>query len=83
MANRRRGKHIVTSAIEHAAVAAPLAALEDQGFTVTRLPVDGEGLVDPEMLEQAVSDETVLVSIMFVNNEIGSVEAYTGTGRTD
>jgi cysteine desulfurase len=81
LANCRRGRHIITSAIEHAAVAAPLAALEEQGFTVTRLPVDRQGLVDPEELERAVTEETILVSIMFVNNEIGSVEPVQELGE--
>ena len=81
LANCRRGRHIITSAIEHAAVAAPLAALEEQGFTVTRLPVNREGLVDPDELEEAVTDETILVSVMFVNNEIGSVEPVEELGK--
>ena len=81
LAGRRRGNHIVTSAIEHAAVAAPLAALEEQGFAVTRLPVSREGLVDPEELERAVTEQTVLVSVMFVNNEIGSVEPIQELGE--
>ena len=73
MANKRTGNHIITSAIEHPAVSAPLAFLEEQGFRITRLPVNKEGLVDVNELEEAIAPETILVSIMYVNNEIGAV----------
>ena len=81
LANRRRGTHIITSAVEHAAVAAPLSRLEEQGFTVTRLGVNREGLVDLDELERAITDETILVSIMYVNNEIGTVEPIQQIGE--
>ena len=81
LANQRRGRHIITTEIEHAAVAAPIAALEEQGFRVTRLKVSREGLVDLEMLENAITDETILVSVMYVNNEIGSVEPIQKIGE--
>ena len=55
LANRRRGTHIITTAIEHAAVSAPIAALEEQGFSVTRLPVNREGLIDLSELEESVT----------------------------
>lgn len=74
LAMQRRGKHIITSAVEHPAVQAPLAFLEELGFTVTRLGVDRQGRVDPHELEQAITPETILVSVMYVNNEIGTVE---------
>lgn len=74
MANQRRGKHIITTAIEHAAIASPAAALEEMGFEVTRLPVSREGLVDPEEMVSRIRDDTILVSVMHVNNEIGAVE---------
>lgn len=80
MANKRTGNHIITSAIEHPAVSAPLAFLEEQGFRITRLPVNKEGLVDVNELEEAITPETILVSIMYVNNEIGAVEPI---GRSD
>lgn len=81
MANRRRGMHIITTQIEHAAISAPLAALEDQGFTVTRLGVMRDGCVDLEELEAAITDETILVSVMYVNNEIGTVEPIQQIGE--
>ena len=81
MANKRTGNHIITSAIEHPAVSAPLAFLEEQGFRITRLPVNKEGLVDVNELEEAITPETILVSIMYVNNEIGSVEPIGEIGR--
>lgn len=73
-ANRRAGKHIITTALEHASVAAPLSFLEEQGFEVTCLGVDGDGLISLTELEQAVRSDTILVSMMMVNNEIGAVE---------
>ena len=81
MAHHRQGKHIITTAVEHAAVAAPLAALEDQGFTVTRLPVDSRGRVKLQALEEALTEETILVSAMYVNNEIGSLEPIGEMGQ--
>ena len=81
MANKRTGNHIITSAIEHPAVSAPLAFLEEQGFRITRLPVNKEGLVDVNELEEAITPETILVSIMYVNNEIGAVEPIEEIGR--
>ena len=69
-----RGDHVVTSRIEHHAVLHACAQLEAEGFRVTYLPVDEHGLVDPRVVAAALSDNTVLVSIMSVNNEIGTVE---------
>lgn len=74
LANRRAGCHIITTAIEHPAVSAPCEFLESQGFTVTRLGVDQEGRISLEELEQAITPETILVSVMYVNNEIGAVQ---------
>lgn len=73
-ANRKRGDHIITSAIEHHAVLHTCQYLEKQGFRVTYLPVDRYGLVDPAELERAMTDKTVLVSVMYANNEIGTIE---------
>jgi cysteine desulfurase len=73
-AAKRRGKHIIISSIEHAAVAAPARALEDMGFEVTRIGVDHQGYVDPAAVADAVRKDTILVSVMAVNNEIGTIE---------
>lgn len=74
LANRRAGRHIVTTAVEHAAVLMPLQFLEEQGFRVTYLPVDRYGQVDPRQAAEAVDQDTILVSIMMVNNEVGALE---------
>ena len=71
--NRRRGKHIVTTAMEHAAVLEPLKALERQGYEVTCLQPDRWGELDPAQLSAALRPDTVLVSMMLVNNELGTV----------
>ncbi len=74
LANRRRGMHLITTKIEHAAVSAPMHYLEEQGFCVDYLDVDDYGRVDVSRLEEMITEETILVSIMHVNNEIGAVE---------
>ena len=81
LAMQRRGKHIITSGIEHASVYNPLLFLEEMGFEVTFLPVDGHGLVDPEALAAAVRRDTILVSVMMVNNEMGAVEPVSELSR--
>jgi cysteine desulfurase len=73
-ANKRSGNHIITTRIEHPSVHNPLLFLEENGFRVTYVPVDNEGKVIQEELLNAVCDDTILVSIMYVNNEIGSVQ---------
>lgn len=74
MANKRRGNHLITTVFEHASVGNTMRFLEEQGFRVTYLPVDHEGTVSLRALEEAICPETILVSIMYVNNEIGSVQ---------
>ncbi|MGB9175713.1 MAG: cysteine desulfurase NifS [Methanoregula sp.] len=79
-ANRKKGNHIITSRIEHHAVLHTCEYLEKEGFTVTYLPVDQYGLVDPAGLEKAITDKTVLISIMYANNEIGTIEPVAELG---
>lgn len=81
MANQRAGKHLITTGIEHPAVANTMHFLEKQGFAVTWLKVDEQGLISLEELREAVTEETILVSIMFVNNEIGTVEPIAEAAR--
>ena len=73
-ARRDRGNHIITTAIEHPAVLESAAFLERLGYSVTFLGVDEQGLVDPRQLEQAMTDDTILVSIMTANNEVGTIQ---------
>lgn len=73
MANKRSGNHIITTAVEHAAVGQPVAFVKEQGFEVTTLPVDEQGVVKMDALEKALRPDTILVSTMFVNNEVGAV----------
>ena len=80
-ASRERGDHIITCQTEHRAVLDPLAALEKEGFRVTRLAVDAQGLVDVDGLSAALEPRTILVSIMHVNNEIGVVQPLAEIGR--
>lgn len=79
-ANRKKGNHIITSAIEHHAILHTCQYLEKEGFTVTYLPVDHYGLIDPADLERAITDKTILISIMYANNEIGTIEPVAELG---
>ena len=74
MSRKRYGKHIIISGIEHPAVYRPAEFLTEQGFELSVLPVNSEGQVDLELLKFAIRDDTVLVSVMYVNNEIGAIE---------
>jgi len=74
MAKKRLGKHIIISGIEHPAVYMPATFLAEEGFELTVLPVDKTGRVDLEVLKESIREDTILVSIMYVNNEIGAVE---------
>jgi len=79
-ANRDRGRHIISSAIEHPAVLNPLDWLEGQGFRVTLLPVDGSGRLDPDAVRRAVTSETILISVMHANNEVGTIQPLAEIG---
>lgn len=81
MANRRKGNHIITTKIEHASVYNPLVFLEEQGFRITFVSVDSNGFVCMDELLDAIDDETILVSIMYVNNEIGTIEQIAHIGK--
>lgn len=80
-ANADKGKHLITSKIEHHAVLHSMQALEKEGFEVTYLDVDSDGLVNPADVEKAIRPDTVLVSIMYANNEIGSIEPIKEIGE--
>ena len=80
LAARRRGNHIITSAIEHHAVLHTCQYLEQQGYMITYLPVDACGLIDPAAVEAAITDETALVTIMYANNEVGTVQPIADIG---
>lgn len=80
MANYRAGRHLITTQTEHPAVLQPMHYLEDQGFEVTYLPVNGQGVISLEDLKKAVRPDTILVSIMHTNNEIGAVQPVAEAG---
>lgn len=80
MANMRRGRHLITTKVEHPAILQTMHYLESQGFRVTYLPVDKSGRVRIEDLRNAITPETILVSMMYVNNEIGSVQPIEEAG---
>ena len=79
--NKNRGNHIITSAIEHHAVENTCKQLEKRGFNVTFLPVDKSGLINLKELEDKITDKTILISIMFANNEIGTIEPIKEIGK--
>ena len=74
LANRRAGNRIITTAIEHPSVSNTMKYLEEQGFELVLLPVDEYGIVKLDTLRQAMTEDTILVSVMYVNNEIGAVQ---------
>lgn len=80
-ANRKKGNHIITTTIEHHAVLHTCQYLEKKGYRITYLPVDQYGLVTPEQVEAAITDQTILISIMYANNEIGTIEPIPEIGR--
>jgi len=80
-ANRNKGNHIITSSIEHHAVLEVCHSLEDSNFRVTYLPVDESGIVSPEDVEKAITDKTILISIMLANNVIGTIQPIAEIGK--
>jgi cysteine desulfurase len=80
MALRSRGNHIITTPIEHFSIMHAIKAMEKMGFDVTQLPVDGCGRVDPEDVRNAITDQTVLVSIQHANPEVGTIQSLTEIG---
>lgn len=80
-ANKAKGNHIITSAIEHPAVLHTCQMLESEGFEVTYLPVDKDGLLTPDQVRNAIKKETILITIMFANNEIGTIQPIAEIGK--
>lgn len=80
-AQERKGKHIIVSTIEHFSVLNSASTLEKMGFEVTRIPVDGQGLIDPGEVKKAIRKDTILVSIMHANGEVGTIEPVEEIGK--
>lgn len=80
-AKRKKGDHIITTTIEHHAVLNPCKALEKEGWKVTYVPVGTDGIVDPAAIEKAITDRTVLISVMHANNEVGTIQPVAEIGR--
>jgi len=81
LANQGKGNHIITSSIEHHAVLETCKFLEKQGFSVTYLPVDGYGMVDPGGVKKAITAKTILISVMHASNEVGTIEPIAEIGN--
>ena len=81
LANQRAGRHIIASNIEHPSIYNTLSFLEEMGFEITYLKVDGKGHVDLEQLKRSMRPDTILVSVMYVNNEVGAVEPVEESGK--
>lgn len=80
-ANRKKGNHIITTAVEHHAVLNTCKALEKEGFELTVLPVDGYGMVNPRDLDGAIKDNTILITVMHANNEVGTIQPISEIGE--
>ena len=80
-AQQKKGKHLITSAVEHHAVLETMEYLEKRGWEFTKVPVDSGGLVDPEDVRKAIRPDTVLVSIMHGNNEVGTIQPIAEIGK--
>src|SRR3989338_9963475 len=76
-----KGNHIITSSIEHQAVLNTCKFLEKEGLKVTYLPVDKDGIINPEELKKAITDKTILITIMYANNEMGTIEPVEEIGK--
>lgn len=81
MANKRRGNHLIVSSVEHSSVKEPFNFLEENGFRVTYLPVNDKGVVSLDALKESLDDETIMVSVMYINNEIGTIEPIEEIGQ--
>lgn len=81
LVNRNRGRHIITSSVEHASVRAAMEQLEQEGFEITILPVDASGRISIDDVEKAIRKDTILISIMQVNNEVGSIQPIKEIGK--
>ncbi len=80
-ARQKKGRHIISSKIEHYSVLHPLKSLSRQGFEITYVPVDEQGIVDPKAVQAAIRPDTILVSIMLANNEVGAIQPIAQIGR--
>lgn len=80
-ANRSNGNHIITTNIEHHGILHACKFLEKEGFEITYLPVDKEGLIEPEQVKEAIRPDTILISVMFANNEIGTIQPISKIGK--
>ena len=78
---KAKGNHIITSSIEHHAILNMCKFLEKEGYQVTYLPVDKDGMVDPEAVKKAITDKTILISIMYANNEVGTIKPVAEIGK--
>ncbi|HZF47137.1 MAG TPA: IscS subfamily cysteine desulfurase [Polyangiaceae bacterium] len=78
---KEKGNHIITTVIEHKAILDTCKRLEKQGYEVTYIPVDAQGLVDPDHIRRAITDKTILVSVMLANNEVGTVQPIAEIGK--
>ena len=81
LANQRAGRHIITTSVEHASVKNTMRFLEEEGFEITYLPVDANGEISLEDLKRELREDTILVSMMMVNNEIGALEPIENAGE--